>query len=75
MQSDNNKINTVRMKHILKKYKSWFDVLEEYERTGQLPFQRVRIDVTLSISAINKLKEIRQKTGKPISRIIEEKLL
>lgn len=57
---------------IIKKYKEMFETLENYDKTRELPFQRKRIDITLSIKAINKLKEIRQKTGKPISRIIEE---
>ena len=59
---------------ILKKYKKVFENLENYDKTGELPFHRKRIDVTLSIEAINKLKEIKEKTGKPISRIIEESI-
>jgi len=58
---------------ILKKYKEVFEILENYDKTRELPFQRKRIDVTLSIETINKLKELKKKTGKPISRIIEEK--
>ena len=58
---------------ILKKYKDVFETLENYDKTRELPFQSKRIDVTLSIATINKLKEIKQKTGKPISRIIEER--
>jgi len=57
---------------ILRKYKKVFDTLENYDKTGELPFQRKRIDVTLSVETINKLKEMKEKTGKPISRIIEE---
>ena len=60
-------------KKILEKYKKVFDALEEYDRTGELPFQRKRIDLTLSVDTIRKLKKLREKTGKPISRIIEEK--
>ena len=59
---------------ILKKYKDIFEALEQYDKTRELPFQRKRIDVTLSIETINKLKKIREKTGKPISRIIEERI-
>ncbi len=58
---------------ILKKYKEVFEALENYDKTGELPFQRKRIDITLSVETINKLKKIKEKTGKPISRIIEEK--
>ncbi|MEK6935767.1 MAG: hypothetical protein AABW67_03190 [Nanoarchaeota archaeon] len=63
-----------KTKKILKKYKEVFEMLENYDKTHELPFQRKRIDVTLSIATINKLKEIRERTGKSISRIIEEKI-
>lgn len=61
------------IKKILKEYKDVFETLENYDRTRELPFQRKRIDVTLSVETINKLKNLKQKTGKPISRLIEEK--
>jgi predicted DNA-binding protein len=48
-------------------------MLEEYDRTRELPFQRKRIDITLSVETINKLKRLKEKLGKPISQIIEEK--
>ncbi|MBS3085068.1 hypothetical protein J4225_00070 [Candidatus Pacearchaeota archaeon] len=63
-----------KAKRILKKYRYVFDTLENYDKTGKLPFQRKRIDVTLSVETINKLKAIKEKTGKPISRIIEERI-
>jgi len=65
MQSD-------RIKRILEKYKDVFEALENYDKTRELPFQRKRIDITLSVRTINKLKQLREKTGKPISQIIEE---
>ena len=61
------------IKKILKKYKDVFDALENYDKTQELPFQRKRIDITLSVATINKLKKLKEKTGKPISQIIEEK--
>jgi len=63
-----------KSKKILEKYKQVFEALENYDKTGELPFQRKRIDITLSVETIRKLKELKQKTGKPISRIIEEKI-
>jgi hypothetical protein len=66
MQSD-------KIKKILKKYKDVFETLENYDKTKELPFQRKRIDITLSVSTIKKLKELKEKTGKPISYLIEEK--
>jgi hypothetical protein len=62
MQSDN----------IIRKYKEVFEALENYDKTHELPFQRKRIDITLSVRTINKLKKLKQETGKPVSQIIEE---
>jgi hypothetical protein len=59
---------------ILKKYKYVFETLENYDKTRELPFNRKRIDITLSVKTINKLKKIKQQTGKPISQIIEDKI-
>ena len=59
---------------ILKKYKDMFEALENYDKTQELWFQRKRIDITLSLKTINKLKKIKEKTGKSISKIIEEKI-
>ena len=58
---------------ILKEHKETFEMLENYDKTHEFPFQRKRIDITLSVKTVNKLKKLREKTGKPISRIIEEK--
>ena len=60
---------------ILKENKDLFGVLERYDETMELPFQRKKINLTLSVEIINKLKQMREKTGKPISRIIEEKFV
>lgn len=62
------------IKRILKENKDVFDALEKYDRTRKLPFQRKRIDVTLSVRTIEKLKAISAKTKKPMSRIIEENI-
>ena len=66
------KMQSDRIKRILEKYKDVFEALENYDKTRELPFQRKRIDITLSVRTINKLKQLREKTGKPISQIIEE---
>jgi hypothetical protein len=57
---------------IIKKYKEMFEALENYDKTHELPFQRKRIDITLSVGTINKLRKLKQETGKPISQIIED---
>ena len=67
-----NKMNKKQIQKILKENKYVFDTLENYDKTRELPFQRRRIDITLSVKTINKLKEIKNKTGKPVFRIIED---
>ncbi len=69
MQFDKKTIN-----RIIEKHRDIFDALENYDKTHELPFQRKRIDVTLSVNTINKLKKLRKKTGKSISEIIEQKI-
>ena len=63
-----------KINKILKENKEVFEALERYDQTRELPFQRKRIDITLSVATINKLNKIKEKTGKPISQIIEEKI-
>ncbi len=46
--------------------------MENYDKTGEWPIGRERIDITLDKKVIKKLKSLKEKTGKPISRIIEE---
>jgi hypothetical protein len=67
-------METKKIKHILKKYKELFDILEKYDRTRELPSHRKRIDITLSNRTINRLRELKEKTGKSISEIIEERV-
>jgi len=62
------------IKRILREYKDVFETLKRYDETGKLPSQRKRIDITLSVKTIEKLNRLREKTGKPISQIIEEKI-
>lgn len=64
----------IEINKILKEYKDVFETLARYDETGKLPSQRKRIDITLSVETIDKLKKLREKTGKPISQIIEERM-
>ena len=59
---------------ILKEYKEVFETLENYDKTRELPFQRKKIYLTFSVETLKNLKKLKEKTGKPISRIIEEKI-
>jgi len=67
-------MQSMEIKKIMKKYHDVFEALENYDKTGELPSSRKRIDITLSVKTINKLKNIKEKTGKTISQIIEEKI-
>ena len=67
-------METKKINHILNKYKKLFEALENYDKTRELPTHRKRLDVTLSVKTINKLRELKEKTGKSISEIIEERV-
>jgi hypothetical protein len=67
-------MNKKQMNKILKENKDIFNILENYDETRELPFQRKRIYLTLAVATLNKLKKLKEQTGKPISRIIEEKI-
>ncbi len=60
-----------KIKKILNKYKKSFIEMEHYDKTREILWGRKRIDITLQMRIINKLKKLSEKTGKPISRIIE----
>ena len=68
------KMKSSEIKRILKKYHGLFQALKNYDNTREMPFHRKRLDITLSVKTINKLKDIKKKTGKFISQIIEEKI-
>ncbi len=61
-----------KINEIIRKNKEAFEILVEYDETHELPIGRERLDVTLDKKIIKKLKDLKNKTGKPISRIVEE---
>ncbi len=65
-------LNKKTIQKIKKKYKEVFEILENYDKTREWPIGRARIDITLDKKIIKQLKEKSAKTGKPVSRIIEE---
>ena len=68
-------ISNKKIKEILEKYKQNFIEMEHYDKTREILWDRKRIDITLQLRIIKKLKEISAKTGKPVSRIIEESVI
>jgi hypothetical protein len=61
-----------KIKKIFDKYKNSFEEMEHYDRTREILWKRSRIDLTLNQRTIKRLREMRAKTGKPISHIVEE---
>lgn len=59
------------IKRIFKKYKQTFQEMEHYDQTREKLWGRKRIYITLNQRIINRLKELKKSSGKPISRIIE----
>ena len=62
------------IKKIIKENKEYFEALAQYDETREIDIGRTRIYLTLSRKLLRKLRNIREKTGRPISRIIEESL-
>lgn len=66
------RLNKKNIMKIFEKHKQSFIEMEHYDRTREILWARKRIDITLQQRVIKKLKEISERTGKPVSRIIEE---
>ncbi len=66
-------ITEKRIKEIKRRYKDVFDILEDYDKTHALPFQRKRINISLSNKTIKRLNDLSKKQNRPISHLIEEK--
>ena len=64
-------LSNKKISKIWEKYKNAFDEMEHYDRTREKLWARKRIDITLNQRVINKLINLKNKTGKPISHIIE----
>ncbi len=65
-------LNDKKAIEILKKYKNLFEELEHYDRTREKLWAKKRIDITLTLRLLKKLEKIKEKTGKPISHLIED---
>ena len=65
-------LSNKKIKQIFEKHKKHFIEMEHYDKTREILWARKRIDITLQHRVIKKLKELSKKTGKPVSRIIEE---
>ena len=59
------------LRRIMKEDRKFTDMLEEYDRTGEFPLDKVRRSFTLRKMTMNKLKKVSRKTGKSMSAIID----
>lgn len=57
---------------IMKKNEKYAKILEEYDRTGVFPLQKVRRSFTLKQMTIRKLKSHSKRTGNSMSDIIDD---
>ncbi len=60
------------IRKIMKENEKYTKMLEEYDKTGKLPLEKIRRSFTLKRMTINKLKLASKKTGKSMSEIIDE---
>ena len=60
------------IQEIIEEHRGMFEILERYDQTHELPTDRVRLDITLSRKTVEKLRKLKEETGKGISEIIEE---
>ena len=60
------------IKKIMKENEKYLNMLEEYDRTGHLPIEKIRRSFTLKRMSYNKLKQASQKEGKSMSSLLEE---
>ena len=65
-------LNEKKIQEILKKHKYDFEDIANYDRTREWMIGRKRIDITLDKKIIRKIQQLKENTGKPISRIIED---
>ncbi len=59
------------IRRIMKENEKYANMLEEYDRTGEFPLDKVRRSFTLRKMTMNKLKKVSKKTGKSMSGIID----
>jgi hypothetical protein len=60
------------IERIMDKNEKFARMLEEYDRTGEFPLEKVRRSFTLKRISVKKLKEMSKSTGKSMSDILDE---
>ncbi len=60
------------IERIVRKNKRYLDMLEEYDRTGHLPTEKVRRSFTLRRMTVKRLKELSKERKRSMSDLIDE---
>jgi hypothetical protein len=60
------------IRRIMKENEKYANMLEEYDRTGKFPLDKIRRSFTLKRMTVNKLRKISKKTGKSMSAMIDK---
>ena len=60
------------IKKIMHENEKFAKMLEEYDRTGKFPLEKIRRSFTLKRMSVNKLKEKSKSTGKSMSDILDD---
>jgi hypothetical protein len=56
----------------MKENEKYAKMLEEFDRTGKLPLEKIRRSFTIRRSTFNSLKKQSKRTGKSMSNILDE---
>lgn len=60
------------IKRIMKENEKYAKMLEEYDRTGKFPLEKIRRSFTLRRMTVDKLKKSSRKTGRNMSDTIDD---
>lgn len=60
------------IKRIMKENEKYAKMLEEYDRTGEFPLEKIRRSFTLKRMTVNRLKDMSKRSGKSMSDIIDD---
>jgi hypothetical protein len=60
------------IRRIMKENEKYANMLEEYDRTGEFPLDKIRRSFTLKRMTVKKLKRVSEKTGKSMSGLIDK---
>ncbi len=60
------------LRRIVKENEKYANMLEEYDRTGEFPLDKVRRSFTLRKATMSRLKAASKRTGKSMSSLIDK---